>query len=50
MITWYIYTFLTINEVKVVQTLDEFKVIESLTMIILDQRDDGSLDKYISMF
>lgn len=38
-ITEYNYTRITANEDEVVRTMDEFKVTEARTMIILDQGD-----------
>lgn len=35
---------------KVVQLLDIFEVMNSCTMIILDQTDDNDMDKYLSKF
>lgn len=46
----YDYHSLTANEVEVVQTLNDFKVMESHTIIIFDQRDNGSVEKSISKF
>lgn len=44
------YPCLTDTEDEVVQNLGDFKVIESRTMIILDNGNEESLDKYIREF
>lgn len=44
------YHCLTSNEDEVVQTLGDFKIIESRTMIILDNGNEESLYKYIREF
>lgn len=43
-------TFNIVIEVEVARIIENFKVMEYRTVIILDQRDNGSLNKYINKF
>lgn len=49
-ITRYTFDYLTVGDIEMAQTLDEFNIMESRTMITFDQRGDKSMDKCLSKF